>query len=279
VPVRLALILTVLKYLGAAVMTAAAFAALYVVFVRTHGGQLVDQLAYNGADVGERSVAPVANALLDLVPAVAGVVGLVLTIIITIVRRNWGTALVAIGCAGAAALTTQLLKLVFLDRPDLKVDGYADNSVPSGHTTVAAAAALAVFLVSSPATRSRVAGWGPLFTVLAGLSTLANGWHRPSDAIAALLVVAFWGCLAGAVITLMRPSAVAAPARPLAPGRWWVVVPFLAVTLVALLVTYVWSGSDRAAVDVIAYVGGAAAIVTAGCALSLLATRTFARLP
>lgn len=276
---RLALILLVLKYLGAAAMTAGAFVALYVVFVRTHGGQLVDQLAYNGADVGERAVAPVANALLDLVPAVAGVVGLVLTVVITIVRRNWGTAVVAIGCAGAAALTTQLLKLVFLDRPDLQVDGYADNSFPSGHTTVAAAAALAVFLVSSPAARPRVAGWGTLFTVLAGLSTLANGWHRPSDAIAALLVVAFWGCLAGAVITLMRPSAVVAPVESFAAGRWWIVVPFLAVTMIAFLITYFGAGSDRSVVDVVAYVGGAAAIITAGCVLSLLATRTFARLP
>lgn len=277
---RLTLILTVLKYLGAAAVTAAAFAALYVVFVRTYGGQLVDQLAYDGADFGQRRVAPIASALLDAVPVVAGIVGLVLTAIITIVRRNWGTALVAIGCAGAAALSTQLLKLVFLDRPDLQVPGYAANSFPSGHTTVAAASALAVFLVSSPATRPRVAGWGTLFTVLAGLSTLANGWHRPSDAIAALLVVAFWGCLAGAVITLMRPSAVTSAApRPRTTGRWWIVVPFLAVTTVAFLITYLGARSDQSVVGLIAYVGGGAAIVTAGCALALLASRTFARLP
>jgi membrane-associated phospholipid phosphatase len=278
--VRLALTLTVLKFVGSAAIAAVGFAVLYLVFVRTHGGQLVDQLAFNGADVGERSVAPVANALLDAVPAVAGFVGLVLTVVITIARRNWGTALVAIGAAGAAALTTQLLKLVFLDRPDLQVDGYADNSFPSGHTTVAAASALAVFLVSSPSTRARVAGWGTLFTILAGLSTLANGWHRPSDAIAALLVVAFWGCLAGAVITLMRPSAVTAAAPgPRTTGRWWIVVPFLVVTTIAFLITYLGARSDQSVVGLIAYIGGAAAIVTAGCALALLATRTFARLP
>lgn len=274
-----ALILTVLKYLGAALVTAIAFTVLYIVFVRTHGGQLVDQLAYDGADFGERKVAPFANALLDVVPPVAGIVGLALTAIVTIVRRNWATALVAIGAAGAAALTTQLLKLVFLDRPDLQVEGYADNSFPSGHTTVAAASALAVFLVASPAARPHVARWGTAFTVLAGLSTLANGWHRPSDAIAALLVVAFWGCLAGAVITLLRPAAMASPARPRAPGSWWVVVPFAGVTAIAFLITYLGSRGGHATPGVIAYVGGGAAIVAAGVVLALLATRTFARLP
>lgn len=276
---RAALIITVLKYLGAAVVTALAFTALYVVFVRTHGGQLLDQLAYNGADFGQRKVAPFANALLDVLPAVAGIVGLVVTAVVTIVRRNWLTALVALGAAGAATLTTQLLKLVFLDRPDLNVTGYADNSFPSGHTTVAAAAALAVFLVASPAVRPHVARWGTAFTILAGLSTLANGWHRPSDAIAALLVVAFWGCLAGAAITVLRPAALAAPARRPAPGGWWIVVPLAGVTALAFLVTYLGWRTGHSTPGVIAYIGGATAIVGAGAVLALLATRTFARLP
>lgn len=271
-------ILTVLKYLGAATVTALVFAALYVVFVRTHGGQVVDQLSYNGAGFGKRKVAPLANALLDAVPVVAGIVGLVLTAIVTIVRRNWATAIVALGAAGAAALTTQLLKLVFLERPDLRVAGYADNSFPSGHTTVAAAAALAVFLVASPAARPHVARWGSAFTILAGLSTLANGWHRPSDAVAALLVVVFWGCLAGALITLLRPGDMSAPARH-AAGAWWLLVPLVAVTVISFLITYLGAGSNQYAVGVIAYVGGAAAIVSAGVMVALLATRTFGRLP
>jgi len=277
--VRYQLTLTVLRYLGSAALTAVAFAVLYFVFVRTHGGQLIDQLAYDGADFGQRKVAPFANALLDVLPAVAGVLGLVVTAAITIARRNWATAVVALGAAGASALTTQLLKLVFLDRPDLNVEGYAANSFPSGHTTVAAAAALAVFLVASPAARPHVARWGAAFMILAGLSTLANGWHRPSDAIAALLVVAFWGCIAGAVITVLRRGDVAVPARRGATGRWWIVVPIAGVTALSFLITYLGSRSGYSTPGVIAYVGGAAAIVGAGVVLALLATRTFARLP
>lgn len=263
------------RYVIAAVVAAALLGALYVVFVRTQTGQLVDQLAYDGAEFGRRSVTPFTWRLLDSLPTVAGVVGGLLSVVIVCFRRNWLTLVVALGAAGAATATTQLLKYVVFDRPDLGVEGYAGNSFPSGHTTVAAASAFVVFLVSSPRTRPIVAALGTAFTVVAGVSTLANQWHRPSDVIGAFLVVAVWGCIAGAVLAASRPVLRTERSRAGGRGFWWVVLPFVAVAALALVITV--SGANQAAPDtVIAYVGGVSAIVATGLLLAWGATRAFA---
>ncbi|MGO4103434.1 phosphatase PAP2 family protein [Leifsonia sp. YAF41] len=266
------------RYLTGAVCAALAFIALYWFFVKTYNGQIVDQLAFDGAEFGSRSVTPLTNALLDRVPLISAVICLVLTLVIAAVRRNWSTFLVAVAAAGAAVATTQVLKYAILTRPDLDVAGYADNSFPSGHTTVAAASALAVFLVSSPRMRPTVGAWGAAFAVAAGLSTVATHWHRPSDVIAGLLVVAFWGCLAGAVLSQFGPAR-PAPARPWRAGRLvWIVVPFAVVTGVAFVIT-VLRASGESTETLIAYIGGMAAIVAAGFAVAVIGTRLFARLP
>lgn len=263
------------RYVIAAFVAAALLGALYVVFVRTHTGQLVDQLAYDGAEFGRRSVTPFTWRLLDSLPTVAGVIGGVLAVVIVCFRRNWLTFVVALAAACAAMASTQFLKYVVFDRPDLGVEGYAANSFPSGHTTVAAASAFVVFLVSSPRTRPIVAALGTAFTVLAGASTLANQWHRPSDVIAAFLVVAVWGCIAGAVLAAVRPALRTGRSRTGGRGFWWVVLPFLVVTAVAFAITL--SGANQTSPDtVIAYVGGVSAIVATGLLLAWGASRAFA---
>jgi len=258
------------------------FSVLYVFFVRTHEGQMIDQLSYDGADYSWRTVTPYTRRLLDALPAISGVAGLILTVVIALTRRSPVTMVIALGAAGAAVATTQILKYGILSRPFLGVEGYADNSFPSGHTTVAAASALAVFLVSPPRARPAVAAWGTAFTVLAGVSTLANQWHRPSDVIAALLVVAFWGCIAGAVLAAVRaPGSIRATAPRTSPGRrrWWLVVPFLLVTGIAFIFTFMGTRDGSSSSTLIAYIGGAAAIIASGFVLALVATRVFARLP
>ncbi|NYJ18358.1 phosphatase PAP2 family protein [Glaciibacter psychrotolerans] len=266
------------RYLAGAFGAPVAFVGLYAFFVRSYSGQIVDQLAFDGADFGSRSVTPVAETLLDQVPLVSAVIGLVLTLVIALARRNWVTLLVAVCVAGAAVSTTQILKYGVLSRPDLGVSGYASNSFPSGHTTVAAASALAVFLVSSPRFRPMVGAWGSAFAVAAGLSTVANQWHRPSDVIAGLLVVAFWGCVAGVVLASL-PGRGLAIARPWRAGRLILLIaPFALVTALAFLITVSRATSDSTE-TLIAYIGGMAAIVAAGFALAVVGTRLFIRLP
>ncbi|WP_241992993.1 phosphatase PAP2 family protein [Cryobacterium frigoriphilum] len=270
-----------MAYFGGAVLLALVFTALYIVFVRTITGQVADQLSYDGAENGWRSVTPFTRRLLDAVPMVSVVIGLVLTGVITLVRRNWATLIVALAAAGAAAVTAQVLKYAILERPGLGVEGYAGNSFPSGHTTVAAASALVVFLVASPRTRAIVAAAGTSFAVAAGVATLANQWHRPSDVVAALLLVAFWGCLAGVVLSVRARDSGRADGAALnrRSPRWWLwLVPLVGLTGVTLAVTVLRASADSPGM-LVAYVGGVIGIVGVGLVLAFAGTRLFARLP
>ncbi|SEN75240.1 PAP2 superfamily protein [Cryobacterium luteum] len=287
-----------LGYLAGAALITVTFTGLYLFFVRSHVGQEADQLAYDGAEFGRRSITPFTGRVLDSVPDVAVAFGVLLTAVIAFVRRNWRTLAVALVAAAAATASAQLLKYGILARPDLAVEGYAGNSFPSGHTTVAAASALVVFLVASPRLRPMVAGWGTAFAVLAGVATLANQWHRPSDVIAALLWVALWGCLAGAVLAWPRVGVELRTETAAASSRWpaftglrrstvrvvrWLSIGCGTVSALAFITTLVLSSSlfERVGVfgTVVAYLGGVTAIVTAGLLLALSGTRLFARLP
>ena len=272
--------LTPTRYIGAALLCVVAFALLYLFFVRDVTGQAIDQLAFNGAEDGTTGTT-LTQRLLDLIPSVMVAVGAIVSLVIAMVRRAWFPLVVAVTAAMAAVVTTQLLKNVVLTRPDLGVDGYDPNSFPSGHTTVAAASALVVFLVASPHTRWLAGTIGAAFAVAAGVSTLVSLWHRPSDVIAALLVVAFWGCVAGAVLTRsggrLRTAGTPTPARVGLRLQTWIAVLAAIVTAVAAGIgaTGAFGVSDAP----VAYLGAVTAIVAVGFVLAITATRLFDRLP
>ncbi|TFC04850.1 phosphatase PAP2 family protein [Cryobacterium adonitolivorans] len=272
--------LTPTRYIGAALLCIVAFVALYLFFVRDATGQGIDQLAFNGAENGSTGTT-VTQQLLDLIPSVMVAVGAIVSLIIATVRRAWFALVVAVSAAMAAVVTTQLLKNVILTRPELGVDGYIPNSFPSGHTTVAAASALVVFLVASAHMRWLAGTIGAAFAVAAGVSTLVSLWHRPSDAIAALLVVAFWGCAAGAVLTRsggrQRAARTPTPARVGLKLQTWIAVLAGIVTAVAAGIgaTGAFGISDAP----VAYLGAVTAIVAVGFVLAITATRLFDRLP
>jgi len=146
---------------------------------------------------------------------------------------------------------------------------------------VAAASALVVFLVASPHTRWLAGTIGAAFAVAAGVSTLVSLWHRPSDVIAALLVVAFWGCVAGAVLTRsggrQRAARTPTPARVGLKLQTWIAVLAAVVTAVAAGIgaTGAFGISDAP----VAYLGAVTAIVAVGFGLAITATRLFDRLP
>ena len=92
-----------------------------------------------------------------------------------------------------------------LDRPYLGVDPQrieAGNSLPSGHTTVAASVAVALVFVLPPRARGFAAVVGAGYTALVGVATMSAGWHRPSDSVAALLVVGGWAAAAGLALMI-----------------------------------------------------------------------------
>ena len=89
-----------------------------------------------------------------------------------------GRGIAVAACIGAN-IATQVLKDLLPARPYRGVVTLELNSLPSGHTTLAASAAAAVFLMSSPRWRPLAGFVGGTFAIASGMSTLVNQWHRP----------------------------------------------------------------------------------------------------
>ena len=180
--------------------------ALWGVFVRTEEGQQVDAAAVEGAAYGQTELWRLAEHVLDVVSvsAIAGV--LLVAIGIAVLRRRWELAVQVAVVAGGANLTTQVLKYVVLPRPEHGIDiGSQANSLPSGHTTAAASIAVVLLLVVPSRMRPLVAAVGAAYTAATGVSTLVGQWHRPSDVVAAVLVVLGWTA-ATCAITALWPA-------------------------------------------------------------------------
>ncbi|NKX50962.1 PA-phosphatase, partial [Arthrobacter deserti] len=160
-----------LFWLGA-VLCAAAFACTYYVFVRTATGQFVDESAWAETDAGWRLGRGLSLEFLDLLPDISAVLAALVLLWVTLARRRWHAAAVAVGVVRAPAASTWLLKNLLLERPDRGISVLVHNSLPSGHTTIAASAALAVFLVATPRWRPFAAAAGGLYAVMAGSATL-----------------------------------------------------------------------------------------------------------
>ena len=178
-------------------------------------GQWIDEAALLGGEAflaADKTRGP-ALAFLDHMPAASALLAGGFILFALVRRRDFLRPAVAGALLLGAAGSTQLLKHVVLVRPDLNISAASMNSFPSGHTTFAAAAMAAIFIVAPVAHRPPVAllGWG--YAAIAGASTLVLGWHRPSDVIAAYLVVAWWSVLAG---TVPAPCCTAVP-RPRRP--------------------------------------------------------------
>jgi len=207
--------------------------ALWRFFVRSEHGQVIDTIALTGNSIGQRRVGIITDTVLNTMSVVSIAAAIAAVVFIALLRGRVGLALVALLFIAGANLTTQLLK-AGLYRPIYGVDKVRDqagNSFPSGHTTAAAAVAVALVFVLPARVRGIGAVLGAAFAGLVGVATLSAGWHRPSDAVAAMLVVGGWACLAGLVLLLLRRS----DANEREGGHWGAVV-FLALVGVALLV-------------------------------------------
>src|SRR5699024_6054591 len=147
-----------------AVVCAAAIWALAHFAVGTASGQRLDQLTVSGALAHEGQLAQVAALVVTTVrvPVVAGM--LAVAALLVVLRR--ARLLLPLGVLVVGAhLTTQAVKHLAFNREGLGpgID-VTPNSLPSGPTTLAGA----------------------------GMGTLVVGWHRPSDVVGAILVVAAW---------------------------------------------------------------------------------------
>lgn len=267
--------LRALPFVWGALGAAAAFTIVYLVFVRSYVGQLIDERAYSGADAWKGDVIAFARAFLDALPVAAVVIGAIVALVIVLVRRNWLVFAIAVGAAIGVNVSTQVLKYAILSRPAKGVDVGLANSLPSGHTAVAGSAALVVFLVCAPRYRPLAAVVGSVFTVAAGASTLVEQWHRPSDVIAGMLVVAFWACAAGLVLSGLRLRPADPPVRTRLWPLLWIALVLVVGSLVALAVTYFSTQGGGSEHLFIAYAGGVSAIAATGFLLAVIGNRLF----
>ncbi|MGC9668990.1 phosphatase PAP2 family protein [Planosporangium sp. 12N6] len=200
-PIGLAVWLLVLA--GAEV---AAVVAVCHFFVQSRHGQLLDALALNGNRIGQSQVEGPVDTILNTMSVLSLAVATAVVGFIALIRRRIAVAVGAILLIVGANVMTQVLKQIIY-RPELGVDlerAAAGNSLPSGHTTIAASIAVAFMLVLPPRLRGVGAVLGALFAAAAGVATLSAGWHRPSDAIAALLIVGAWACAIGLFIVIAQ---------------------------------------------------------------------------
>ncbi|MDQ4084462.1 MAG: phosphatase PAP2 family protein [Actinomycetota bacterium] len=186
--------------------------AVHGLFVGTELGQAVDQALLVRAAHLPLVVDRLAHALLSVFTLPLVVAAALVPPTLGLLRRSPWHALAAVVMVVGANVTTQVLKDHVFERPDLLALG-APNSLPSGHTTVAASVALAVALSAPPLLRLPVAVLGVAGSVLVGTATIVAGWHRLSDVAAAVLVSGAWAGLMLAVVVL-RPLPARRPVPP-----------------------------------------------------------------
>jgi membrane-associated phospholipid phosphatase len=180
----------------------------YVVFVRTHAGQRVDEAALSGR-LASAHARHAADQLLTTISV--GSLALVLVLLVgqALLRRRVAQAVVAVAVVLGAVALAEVLKHLVLPRPELVPTPIARNSFPSGHTTTAFAVGIAAALAAPPRWRRAVAAGALLYGTAIGVATIAAGWHRPSDVAGALLVVTGWAAAVVLAVALVDPDAFA----------------------------------------------------------------------
>ncbi|WP_188667413.1 phosphatase PAP2 family protein [Tersicoccus solisilvae] len=182
-----------------AVVCAVAVFAVYAFFVRTVLGQQLDEAALTSAQRLHTADAPAAVWLQTLPWFLITGVLIALAVLIAAVRRRWAVLIAIVVTVAGAVLSTQLLKYAVFERPDLGLDTLTLNSLPSGHTTAAGAAAAALLLAVPREWRPVFGVAGAAFTALVAGSTLVSYWHRPADVVSAVAVVGAWTLAATAL--------------------------------------------------------------------------------
>lgn len=193
------------RFLAASVGAAALVVLVYLVFVRTGWGQHFDDIAFDGREVEDPEVTRATNDLLHSVTRSSLVLLTGAIVVFALARRRWRLALVAGASITGAVVTTEILKLHVLTRPNLDdIAGIEENSFPSGHATIGMALSLGLVMVSPHRWRWLAAIAALVVSTTFGVGVLATGWHRPSDTIGAYLVAVAWVSLGTALLLKWR---------------------------------------------------------------------------
>lgn len=231
--------------LGAS-LCALAVVAVFQAFVGSRTGQVVEYRAFQAVEPapGEAFGPSLATSALRYAPFVAlGCAGL--GVIVQLARRHWQSAVAVVVAAVGANVTTQVLKRT-LERPffDNGVPYIVGNSLPSGHATLAATAAVVLLLTAPVRWRPLAALAGALLTAVISSAAFLEAWHRPSDMVAAIAVAAGWGFLAAPFVQREDGSGRSRTTAPTAPEVFLWAAGILGVTASAVLLGMAVSTAD-----------------------------------
>ena len=259
-----------------AVSCAALVVVTDLVAVHTTNGRLLDGSSLRGARNSRTGLTGRLEQLLDLVSVASLVAATVVVAMIALIRLRRTLALAGVAVILGSTVTSQVLKRLVFERPDF---GFYEttpatlNSLPSGHSTIAFAVVVALVMVAPTRVRAQVAVLGVVVATVLALATLSAGWHRPSDSVAAFLVVGTWafGCGAWLVArdTGRGPADGNAGERHRTSTRLLIAAGALvaaAATLSALVITSRIDDYGTTA-QVLAYVAGGSAVAGTGAAV------------
>ena len=167
----------------------------YVLGVQLEMGQRAEDTVL---DAAEFTTSPPPPLNLVSIPSVAIALGVVA--LIALVAHGIRRALVFTVVPVLAIIASQLLKQVWLTRPQLfELD--VPNTFPSGHMTVFTVVTAALIWAVPSAIRGFVTIAGAVLLSAVGWQLLAYGWHRPSDVLGGIAL----GTAAFALACLIRP--------------------------------------------------------------------------
>lgn len=193
--------------------------AVYLLAVQTTTGQRLEDAALRGADQVDPELHRVAFEAFHTISVTSQLAATVVVALIGLLRRQVWLAVAGVGVILGGQAVTQVLKYHVLSRPDLAAaDGtFADNTLPSGHTTAGMCLLYATLIVMPYRFRGVAMFVTLTWAVGIGAYTVIIAAHRLSDTLAANAVALF--VASAAALLLAQTGRIRAVVSP-SPHRY-----------------------------------------------------------